>query len=704
MKKFFTLLLGVACIGAASAQTLVTTQITNKNAILEEYTGIHCQYCPQGHVIAQSILDNNPGRAASIAIHQGSYATPGSGEPDYRTPFGDALAGQTGLTGYPSGTVNRHIFPPATVTALGRGDWTSSSNTIMATVSPVNVGVTSHIDEATRALTVHVELYYTANSATSTNYINVALIQDSVIGPQTGGGAGNNYVHMHMLRYLVTDQWGDAVTTTTLGSLVERDYNYTIPAAYNSVPCIINHCQIVAFVTESHQEILSGDVVDAMDGTNLYVGDISAADSTMKLGHPANTTTFNLAANSNIAGSEQFKIKLTSNGPIDWSAGFTINGQTVTDSILVDLVKGTPTNLTVDVIPGSTSGFVTYTLALSSVNNPNAPTKYFKVYVLSNSNTLLVNAAGDDVAGSFAHVYSDGLTFSGSLMNAEMKSDIFVRAVQAGILSEIVDVFYNVSWTFPAFTDPEAAAVMSFIDNGGDFYLGGQDIGWDIMSGQDGSHGTTITHNLYTNYLKATWVDDGSTANNKCYSNTTDSIYGTVATGTVHDVFGGYMYPDQISPLDNATSIFYYDAGKTKISAIRSTKGSAKVVYFGFGLEMISEVAIANDIINRTWHWFMGFPVGIDETPGLTPLALNQNNPNPCSTETAISFNLPVKETISLTIYDVHGKEIRKMFNGEMPSGNQTVKVSTSSLNAGVYYYTLQTSAGQATRKMVVVK
>jgi hypothetical protein len=42
------------------AQTIVSTSPENKKIILEEYTGIHCTYCPDGHEIAQSLKDANP--------------------------------------------------------------------------------------------------------------------------------------------------------------------------------------------------------------------------------------------------------------------------------------------------------------------------------------------------------------------------------------------------------------------------------------------------------------------------------------------------------------------------------------------------------------------------------------------------------------------------------------------------------------------
>jgi hypothetical protein len=31
------------------AQTIVSTSPENKKIVLEEYTGIHCTYCPDGH-------------------------------------------------------------------------------------------------------------------------------------------------------------------------------------------------------------------------------------------------------------------------------------------------------------------------------------------------------------------------------------------------------------------------------------------------------------------------------------------------------------------------------------------------------------------------------------------------------------------------------------------------------------------------------
>ena len=57
----------------------------NKNVILEEFTGIQCVYCPDGHLIASQIQSNNINDVYIIKIHSGTYSYPSMGQPDFRT-------------------------------------------------------------------------------------------------------------------------------------------------------------------------------------------------------------------------------------------------------------------------------------------------------------------------------------------------------------------------------------------------------------------------------------------------------------------------------------------------------------------------------------------------------------------------------------------------------------------------------------------
>ena len=291
MFKKLPLSLVVALFAVSTyGQTIVSTSPQDQNVVLEEFTGIHCTYCPSGHAIAQAIQDANPERVSLINIHQGSFATPGPGEPDFRTPYGNAIVNQSysgSGFGYPSGTVNRHVFPGRSMasgggTAMGRNFWTISSNETLAIGSVVNVAVEAEIDVQTNVVTIHVEGYYTANSAASTNKLNVALLQNNTKGPQTGGGQGSNYVHMHRLVEMITGQWGEDITTTTAGTFVDRTYTYTIPAAYNNVPTELADMEVVAYIANSTQEIPSGSraypeftgLTNANDANLRYIEDI----------------------------------------------------------------------------------------------------------------------------------------------------------------------------------------------------------------------------------------------------------------------------------------------------------------------------------------------------------------------------------------------------------------------------------------------
>lgn len=266
MKHFFTLLMIVSfSVGSMVAQTIVGTDPENKNVVLEEFTGIHCVYCPQGHAIAQGIYDANPDDVVLINIHQGSYAIPSGSEPDFRTQWGDAISGQSGLLGYPAGTVNRHLFPgysQGSGTAQSRSTWQTTSNIILNEPSYLNIALEATIVNSTRQLVVYVEVYYTGDSPVDKNFLNVALLQNNILGPQTGGGQGDNYNHKHMLRHLLTGQWGVEISETSEGTLYTKTLTYEIPDDYKDVPVVLEDVDVVAFVSQSHQEIISGNMAE----------------------------------------------------------------------------------------------------------------------------------------------------------------------------------------------------------------------------------------------------------------------------------------------------------------------------------------------------------------------------------------------------------------------------------------------------------
>jgi hypothetical protein len=69
-----------------------------------------------------------------------------------------------------------------TGTAMSRGDWATAGGQVLADTSCVNVAAEAFLNISTRVLTVDVEAYYTDNSTSTTNKVNVVLLQNNVEG------------------------------------------------------------------------------------------------------------------------------------------------------------------------------------------------------------------------------------------------------------------------------------------------------------------------------------------------------------------------------------------------------------------------------------------------------------------------------------------------------------------------------------------
>jgi len=81
--------------------------------------------------------------------------------------------------------------------------------------------------------------------------------------------------------------------------------------------------------------------------------------------------------------------------------------------------------------------------------------------------------------------------------------------------------------------------------------------------------------------------------------------------------------------------------------------------------------------------------------------ALEQNQPNPFRGETAILYQVPVEQIVTITISDLTGRLIRSYERYSVP-GQNTLVLDRLKLTPGVYEYTMVAGDFIATRKMVV--
>jgi hypothetical protein len=93
---------------------------------------------------------------------------------------------------------------------------------------------------------------------------------------------------------------------------------------------------------------------------------------------------------------------------------------------------------------------------------------------------------------------------------------------------------------------------------------------------------------------------------------------------------------------------------------------------------------------------------GIDEKPVSGPLLAV--SPNPLQSAGRVSFTLERPGHARLALFDVAGREARKLMDEDVSAGTHTVSLSAANLAAGVYFLELKSSEGRSLSRVVLTK
>ncbi len=673
-KSLLTLGLGFLASSSLFAQLPVSTTAENKNVVLEEFTGIYCTFCPDGHLRASNLAAANPGDVVLINIHAGSFAAPGGGDPDYRTTFGTAINNQSGVTGYPAGTVNRRFFSAysqsGTGSAMGRGDWTAAAGTILAESSYVNVALEGDIDLNTNVLTVDVEMHFTGSTAPATGVnLNVALLQNNIAGPQTGMASNpaqvlpdGQYNHQHMLRDLLTGQWGEVITTTTSGTTVTRQYTYNIPADINGIPVSVGDLEIAAFVAEGQTEVISGasGPITFTAPAGAIVADLSAAagaSSTASYCDPNVTPEITVTNNGAVAVSN-FDVSYSING-----------GAPVSQNVTASLAAGGSTTIT---FPGATlsAGENVISYEVSTANNPS-------LYDLSSANNiaasdLLIQVPNTPFATSHLEDFESyalgGDAFSNSLTLNPDGARFFV--VDQGVNSSInfdIGGYGNsaksLRWNFYSIqAGIESSLLYEKLDLSGTY---------DNRIVFDYAHSQYQTE---ADQLDIKVSDDCGATWNTVWSKAGSDL----ATGPSQ---AGNWYPTASDWVTESVDLSAYN-------------GSAELLIQFIGLSDYGNNLYVDNIQfqNNTY-------VGLEEE------ALNQAfdfYPNPATDNFTLDFDFASTSTVSASIIDVTGREVLVIAQEEVVKGAKSLTTSVSNLEAGAYIVQVEIDGAVSQEKLII--
>ncbi len=152
-------------------------------------------------------------------------------------------------------------------------------------------------------------------------------------------------------------------------------------------------------------------------------------------------------------------------------------------------------------------------------------------------------------------------------------------------LKQFPIVIWLCEWTFPSLTENDQNTVIEYLAEGGNLFISGQDIGWDLMDPAS-DNTSEAARDFYTTVLRANYLSDNADEN---------GVTGIPGDRISEDLkFNIYQpgitadnqYPEVIEPSDSAKAVFYYDNFKG-IGGI-SFNGDYRLVYLGFGLEAVN--------------------------------------------------------------------------------------------------------------------
>lgn len=106
---------------------------------------------------------------------------------------------------------------------------------------------------------------------------------------------------------------------------------------------------------------------------------------------------------------------------------------------------------------------------------------------------------------------------------------------------------------------------------------------------------------------------------------------------------------------------------------------------------------------HHLWDWKVSTPpASIKETD--LGIGLGQNMPNPANGLTTIKYDLKKGGNVSFEVYDIAGKQVMSMNEGNKAAGSHSIELNVNNLNAGVYFYTLTVDGARVTKKMTITE
>ena len=126
----------------------------------------------------------------------------------------------------------------------------------------------------------------------------------------------------------------------------------------------------------------------------------------------------------------------------------------------------------------------------------------------------------------------------------------------------------------------------------------------------------------------------------------------------------------------------------------------------------VSNGVTTSALLREAYVTFEDVATGIDAERHAVPdgFELGQNYPNPFNPTTVIPLRVPYASEVELTVYNLLGQQVKRLFSGLLEPGSHTVMWDARDeqghpVSSGLYLYVLTTNHGhRLTRRLMHIK
>jgi hypothetical protein len=614
MKKPSILILAIAIVALGTTET--SAQI--KNVLLEQHTAAWCGWCVDGTFIMDQILELYGEQVIGVKIHGGGDAM----EIPEQSEIGRVL----GLTGFPSGTVDRKDFGGSVF--LSRSVWKASCESQIRQKAKAEVDCFYTLDKDACIVKIQVM----ANIAESMDFplrFNAFIVENDVTGVGDGydqhnyisGRAGYEghpyydqpsvlygYYHMKVVRKMLGGAWGVAgelPESVQAGEFYTHEFQAEIDPAWK-----IDDLFFVGMLqadAEDNKEIINCAV--AIENGSLLNRIIDSNAPSIKA-VPTVSDFNNVYTLENTTDNEQtytVTISTTERTPADWSAEFksgtadltTMDVNNTVGQIVVPANSTAEFSLTLKV--GSTLGIGDAKVVFELEGTPTIKRSRIITAITSQIEKLLLEAGSDysmrpylentDYNDITTLEPADYLALADEMPNVKLV--IWNKGPAGGLSADEIYIIKNTE------------GVNHFIC--GDYVIG------------------SLASSGSLDYFGLEWIGWNLEAQGMSYTVWVSGQQGDVITGGLGENIEGHLIqyyvnlvritdPENVLPIMHFqndgyrryNNISYFIAAEDTIFGVRSTKNDNRTVLLGMSAYTITDENIRRALIKNVLDWLVG--------------------------------------------------------------------------------------------------